>query len=416
MDVDGAPRGDAVPAERLDWLRHVESMDEGTARRRLRRRLRADATRARSEVRSLRPWPAMPPNVGEMLQRDGEIVRLHHLVGAVPEGARVLDVGCGPGVVGGTLALHGRLDAYLGVDLSEAKIESARAMAVANDLSPAIRFEVGDATALPVGRIDELGPDTVLLLEVLEHLREPAAVLASVADAVPDGTRILFSVPILGRIEACWGHRTLFGADAVVGLADAAGVDLETVDEVHNTWAVATVSRSRPRSGHSTHIGPAVIEHRTAEQVVVHGAEHTVQRPPSRLEIVVPPRATVHLDATTPGADWVRLDLGLVSGPHPRVEVATTDVDGEPVRSWPTDLDRRSDVPRATTVFRPGDATLHDRASERPVTSTRVTLTGRRRQATVQVWRIGFAVGYGELQAPPRRVGPLHRLARRIRR
>jgi 2-polyprenyl-3-methyl-5-hydroxy-6-metoxy-1,4-benzoquinol methylase len=154
----------------------------------------------------------MPENVREMLLRDGEIVRLHHLVGAVPDGARVLDVGCGPVVVGGTLALHGRLEAYLGVDLSEPKIESARAMAAANDLASALRFEVGDATALPVEAVDELAPDTVLVLEVLEHLRDPASVLASIAEVVPGTARIVFSVPILGRIEACWGHRTLFGA------------------------------------------------------------------------------------------------------------------------------------------------------------------------------------------------------------
>src|SRR5690606_14894924 len=111
-----------------------------SGRQLLRERLRSDVRRARSFVRRPDPWPSMTPVVASMVQRDAEVVRLHRIIERVPPGSRVLDIGCGPGVVAGTLARHERLGAYLGVDLSEAKIASALDMSATNGYEDLLRF------------------------------------------------------------------------------------------------------------------------------------------------------------------------------------------------------------------------------------------------------------------------------------
>jgi 2-polyprenyl-3-methyl-5-hydroxy-6-metoxy-1,4-benzoquinol methylase len=283
------PAHDERLDEALAWLRHVESMHEDVARRELRDRMRRDARAARTELRLPRPWPSMPDGARRMFDSDGEIVRLRRIVDLVGPDARILDVGCGPGVVGGALALHDRPAAYLGIDLSEPKIASAREMAATNRLADRLRFDVGDAAELPEHTIAELAPDTVLILEVLEHLEEPADVLASIAQLVSDDARIIFSVPILGRIEACWGHRTLFGAGAIVGLADACDLRLLDVEEIHNTWALATVGRQPTRHVAPAGTSPIAIRHVSPSAVRADVASAARHRQPPRLVVPIGP-------------------------------------------------------------------------------------------------------------------------------
>ena len=75
----------------------------------------------------------------------------------------VLDLGCGLG----TIADQIDSAEYLGVDFSEFAIEQCRAKV----RNPHARFEVADLRAWdPPGQFD-----TVLLLEILEHVTDPAA-------------------------------------------------------------------------------------------------------------------------------------------------------------------------------------------------------------------------------------------------
>lgn len=93
---------------------------------------------------------------------------LGEVAGRVPEGAEVLELGCGSGVpVGAALATRYR---YLGVDVSSRQIELARRAV------PGTAFQVGDLTAL------ELEPgsvDAVVACYVMGHVplgaREDAA-------------------------------------------------------------------------------------------------------------------------------------------------------------------------------------------------------------------------------------------------
>ncbi len=115
-------------------------------------------------------------------------------------GARVLDLGCGPGQFGEFVAeaLPG-ID-YTGVDFS------VEAIAQARQRCPRFRFE---QAALPdAALMRSLPHDVVVCTEVLEHLEEDVEILAS----VPRGRTVIASVPNYDSFS----HVRSFKTDAAV--------------------------------------------------------------------------------------------------------------------------------------------------------------------------------------------------------
>jgi ubiquinone/menaquinone biosynthesis C-methylase UbiE len=95
----------------------------------------------------------------------------------VPAGARVLDVGCGTGAL-----LDAVRPAYgVGVDLSPAMVALARGR------FPRLQFRVGDAEALEPGEAF----DWVMMVDLLEHLADPRAALASARRACHPESRLI---------------------------------------------------------------------------------------------------------------------------------------------------------------------------------------------------------------------------------
>jgi 2-polyprenyl-6-hydroxyphenyl methylase / 3-demethylubiquinone-9 3-methyltransferase len=102
-------------------------------------------------------------------------------------GARVLDVGCGGGILCESLARRGAR--VVGIDLAPDSIEVARTHAAAAGL--AIDYRVAPAEAISADEPD--GFDVVTCLELLEHVPDPAATVAACARAVKPGGHVLFS-------------------------------------------------------------------------------------------------------------------------------------------------------------------------------------------------------------------------------
>jgi 2-polyprenyl-6-hydroxyphenyl methylase/3-demethylubiquinone-9 3-methyltransferase len=105
-------------------------------------------------------------------------------------GLSVLDIGCGGGLVCEPLARLGA--AVTGIDPGEANIEAARRHA-AETLEPQ-----GLAIDYRVGRVEDLAAegrsfDAVSCLEVVEHVPDPAAFLATCAGLVRPGGLMLLS-------------------------------------------------------------------------------------------------------------------------------------------------------------------------------------------------------------------------------
>jgi 2-polyprenyl-6-hydroxyphenyl methylase/3-demethylubiquinone-9 3-methyltransferase len=108
---------------------------------------------------------------------------------AVLAGARVLDVGCGGGLLCETFARAGAL--VTGIDLAPGMIEVARLHAAAENLK--IDYCLQDAQQLAAAAPAAF--DIVTCMEMLEHVPRPAATLAALARLVrPQGAVFISTI------------------------------------------------------------------------------------------------------------------------------------------------------------------------------------------------------------------------------
>jgi O-antigen biosynthesis protein len=98
---------------------------------------------------------------------------------------RILDLGCGGGALGRNLIAEGKAAEVVGVELFAAAAQAASAHYT--------RIYVGDIEAMELP--DEGGFDYVICGDILEHLKEPAAVVTKVHGWLKDDGRFICSVP-----------------------------------------------------------------------------------------------------------------------------------------------------------------------------------------------------------------------------
>jgi ubiquinone/menaquinone biosynthesis C-methylase UbiE len=108
---------------------------------------------------------------------------------SVPRGGRILEVGCGPGLLSARLASSHELE-VTGLDLDPAMIELARANALVSSGGSGRRptFVVGDVAALP---FDDRSFDIVVSTFSLHHWSDRAAGLNEIARVLAPGGRAL---------------------------------------------------------------------------------------------------------------------------------------------------------------------------------------------------------------------------------
>lgn len=104
----------------------------------------------------------------------------------VPSGCEVLDIGCGPGVVGSVLLRAGC--SVVGVDADKEKADVAEEAGLEVLLAD---VEADDG----LRPLDGRQFDVVLGLDVLEHLRDPAPVLRRIAQLVRPTGVVIVSIP-----------------------------------------------------------------------------------------------------------------------------------------------------------------------------------------------------------------------------
>ncbi|MCG7955603.1 MAG: bifunctional 2-polyprenyl-6-hydroxyphenol methylase/3-demethylubiquinol 3-O-methyltransferase UbiG [Candidatus Thiodiazotropha endolucinida] len=103
------------------------------------------------------------------------------------EGKEVLDVGCGGGILSESLAASGAK--VTGIDMGEAPLQVARLHLLESGLE--VNYE-----RIPVERLAEERPasfDLVTCMEMLEHVPDPASVVAACAKLVRPGGQLFFS-------------------------------------------------------------------------------------------------------------------------------------------------------------------------------------------------------------------------------
>ena len=149
---------------------------------------------------------------------EGEFAPLHRLnplragyvAGRVKlQDARVLDVGCGGGLLAEALARHGAH--VTGIDLSPAAIEVADLHALAEGLD--VRYRCVDVASLIGAEHDSY--DVVVCMELIEHVPDPAALLASLAALVRSGGTVFVST--LNRTARSFGL-AIVAAEYVLGI------------------------------------------------------------------------------------------------------------------------------------------------------------------------------------------------------
>jgi SAM-dependent methyltransferase len=138
-------------------------------------------------------------------------------------GRSILEVGSGTGVISKFLVPH--CDSLILSDHNPAYLSPLRERF--GDLSH-VRFQILDLNDRPY-RCEGPQPDTIVCLNVLEHIEDHEAVLRSFAEILPSGGRVILQVPnyprLFGSLDEVYGHYRRYNARTLRELLDRTGFD-----------------------------------------------------------------------------------------------------------------------------------------------------------------------------------------------
>ncbi|GAB2837341.1 hypothetical protein GCM10027176_47310 [Actinoallomurus bryophytorum] len=207
--------------------------------------LAAHVEQARTSLKPLTPWPAQPERVTKVLSDDGNQVRIRRTLDYIVPGDRVLEVGVGFGQVSGLMMRDTGIAGYTGIDIGQHRLDAVHQMAERNGLDHLdIETALVDLLDLTPEWVGRRGPDLIMTQEVLEHVPDAEGALAALARSMGPGCCVLFTVPVLGRIEACWGHLSLFDVARVQRMLADAGLVAQHVEVVYDAWLFVLASTS----------------------------------------------------------------------------------------------------------------------------------------------------------------------------
>jgi 2-polyprenyl-3-methyl-5-hydroxy-6-metoxy-1,4-benzoquinol methylase len=198
---------------------------------------------AHDTVAGLTPWDGARASI-PVYEGDNNRLRFRRTLDFVFEGEKVFDIGFGRGYLCGLLLRDRAVAAYHGIDVAPAFVKYVANMIEANGLDgDRVHVSTGDVYDLDHETVATTGADVVICCEVLEHLPDPEKALRTIADALPAGADLIFSVPLFGRLEAVWGHCTVFDAARLKGMCETAGLYVHHVEPLANTWTFVVASR-----------------------------------------------------------------------------------------------------------------------------------------------------------------------------
>ena len=150
------------------------------------------------------------PNGPQRALHELNPARLGYIAARSPlRGARVLDVGCGAGLLSEALAASGAQVTAL--DLAPELVEVAKLHLLESGHSVDYRLQSVESLAAEMpGAFD-----AIACMEMLEHVPDPASVIAACADALKPGGRLFVST--LNRTAAAFAI-AIVGAEYLAGL------------------------------------------------------------------------------------------------------------------------------------------------------------------------------------------------------
>jgi SAM-dependent methyltransferase len=140
----------------------------------------------------------------------------------LPKPARILEIGCGTGHNFGMLGAFGQVDA-IEVD------RTARAMA-----SERLGRPVGSAPLPQLTGVPDANYDLIALLDVLEHIEDDKAALASIRTKLKPGGRIILTVPanawMWSAHDTVHHHFRRYGRSGLKSVLCETGLTIEFLD------------------------------------------------------------------------------------------------------------------------------------------------------------------------------------------
>jgi len=206
--------------------------------------LAAEVEEAQRALPPLARWPGLGEAVYNTYVGGRNHVRVRRIIDFVESGDRVLDIGTGCGYLGAALMRSGLPSYYCGIDLTERLVEATRKGIRSQGVTDErVQLEVRDLYDLTPEWVRGHDPDIVLLLEVLEHLPDTDRAFETLGSALADSAAsVLFTVPLLDRLEGVWGHRSLFDRRRVEYLCKLSGLTIQYVQVLHDTWLLVLAS------------------------------------------------------------------------------------------------------------------------------------------------------------------------------
>ncbi len=134
------------------------------------------------------------------------------------DGRKVLDVGCGGGILTEAMATKGAT--VTGIDLGEAPLSVARLHAIESELA----LDYQKISAEDLARQQPAEYDVITCMELLEHVPDPASIVAACATMVKPGGAVYFST--INRNPKSWVF-AIVGAEYLLNLLPRGTHDYE---------------------------------------------------------------------------------------------------------------------------------------------------------------------------------------------
>lgn len=247
MTAPAVPLAPTSPVERTLVARGWSDVDVAERLGQVRARearvaaLGSDRDRARQWYR--RPEAGhLTPGVAEAQESDANLVRYQRVTEVISSGERILEIGVGRGFLATLMLRDGGAASYRGVELDPVWVDQTTQMLAANGLTDRASVTQGDLYDLTRADVEASGASLLVCCEVVEHVPDPDRALATLGQALPEGVDLLFSVPLVGRLEGVWGHTQVFGAARLQGMLARAGLVAHHVEVVHDTWVLVLAS------------------------------------------------------------------------------------------------------------------------------------------------------------------------------
>jgi len=159
-------------------------------------------------------------------EHDFRAASLNRLVASMLEPGRTLDVGCGTGGLTAILLRQGH--DVVAQDASPAIVELCRRYLERNGLQ---------ARAVRTGLIEDIDPDerydSIVALDVIEHIEDDVAAVAAMRDVLAPGGRLVLSVPAMSSLygpkDVAIGHYRRYDRGPLVELLERQGFRVASV-------------------------------------------------------------------------------------------------------------------------------------------------------------------------------------------